>query len=374
MNKEKSYLQIASGTPNFGSLNIFYNAGGKVEREGTRGISHLVEHLMCKSFKHLDELLDAHGIDSNASTSENYVHFYFNGLNEHLKKFEEELLQVLSYIPSREDFENEKKIVLAEYSDSFAQKSVLLLNILRKYFNAFSAIGFRKDIEEITYERYLEFQKEHFTNPSRIIRVGETDLGDFYSGLSYCENVSLEILEKDFGETFLECDRKTRKVTVGHWYYSDMNLYELEFVEQYMGVGLPSPLYQELREKLGLVYSVSFGDMPLGKKRFVWLSYDCENKDRKILQKALRNLIKNISANLSEERFNNVVQKMQTDVIKTNIFNFKPNYAMFRYEDCEYEKFFSEYTFEKFQESIARFSGEFLKSAKTAEQGKGIKL
>jgi predicted Zn-dependent peptidase len=153
-----------------------------------------------------------------------------------------------------------------------------------------------------------------------------------------------------------------------------MDLYELEFVEQYMGVGLPSPLYQELREKLGLVYSVSFGDMPLGKNRFVWLSYDCENKDRKILQKTLRNLIKNISANLSEERFNNVVQKMCTDVIKTNIFNFKPNYATFRYEDCEYEKFFSEYTFEKFQESIARFSGEFLKSAKTAEQGKGIKL
>ena len=55
------YENIQANIPNFGSLNIFFDAGGKVEQEGYRGISHLAEHLICKAY---DNVLVIAGIHS----------------------------------------------------------------------------------------------------------------------------------------------------------------------------------------------------------------------------------------------------------------------------------------------------------------------
>jgi predicted Zn-dependent peptidase len=373
------FENLNSNIPNFGSLNIYFDAGGKIEQEGYRGISHLAEHLICKAYDNVLEKLDAHGIEYNASTGENSVTFYFNGLNEHLKKFESEFVKIFDYIPSQEDFEKEKKIVLSEYTDTFSSPQALFLNIHRKYLNSFTAIGFRKDIEEITYEQYVNFQKTFFKNPSYILRVCATDYYDYYSQKTYSNIFEKEYIQKDYGDEFLENDRSTRKSFVVNWKVSDMNEYVLEFLMSYFGNGLTSPLMKEFREKLGMVYHVQFASSKVGKNSLVAICYECEPKDRKTLQKELKNIFKNVDEYITKDRYENVIMTMKTTIDKSEIFNHEVSYSRMRREDytgdkLNYYTFFEGYSLETFKKDAKSFCKDFLKTYKIAESGRKMKL
>lgn len=373
------YENIQANIPNFGSLNIFFDAGGKVEQEGYRGISHLAEHLICKAYDNVLENLDAHGIEYNASTGENLVNFYFNGFNKHLKKFESEFIKIFDFIPSQEDFEKEKKIVLAEYTDTFSSPQALFLNIHRKYLNSFTAIGFRKDIEEITYKQYVDFQKTFFKNPSYILRVGDTDFSEYYSQKTYTDVVEKVYELKDYGNEFLEDDRKTRKSFVANWQLSTVDEYVLEFLMSYFGNGLSSPLMKEFRENLGMVYYVQFASSKVGKDNLVAICYECEPKDRGTLQKALKNIFKKVDDYITSERYENVIMNLQTTIDKSEIFNHKNNYSRMKHLDytgdvLNYHTFFSGYSLEKFRNDAKKFAKEFLKNYKIAESGRKMKV
>ena len=56
---------------------IIYEGSTNLEKKGNYGISHLMEHLCCKSFEHLREDFERQGIDWNAYTSDNEIVFYF---------------------------------------------------------------------------------------------------------------------------------------------------------------------------------------------------------------------------------------------------------------------------------------------------------
>lgn len=55
------------------NLTIVYNMGGLFDQEGQHGISHLMEHLVCKTFKDEYSELQKYNIDWNAITSGDYV-------------------------------------------------------------------------------------------------------------------------------------------------------------------------------------------------------------------------------------------------------------------------------------------------------------
>ena len=65
---------------------IVYDGSTNLEKSGWYGISHVMEHLLCKNFEHLREDFEREGIDWNAYTSNNEIVFYFTGLEEYLSK------------------------------------------------------------------------------------------------------------------------------------------------------------------------------------------------------------------------------------------------------------------------------------------------
>src|ERR1035437_430173 len=156
-------------------LYVVYNGSTNLEKPGWYGISHLMEHLLCKTFDHLQEKFDQDGVDWNAYTSDNEIVFHLTGLDKKIKKWKYEFVELLGkFTITEEQLQNEKKIVLEEYMDAFnSQVESHFLNLSRKKLENYSPIGLRKDIENITLEDCKEFFELQFAKPTKIINVSK---------------------------------------------------------------------------------------------------------------------------------------------------------------------------------------------------------
>ena len=105
---------------------LVYEGSTNLEKPGNFGISHLCEHLLCKSFDHLQEDFDREGVSWNAYTSNNEICFHMSGLDENINKWKYKFIDLLSeFSITKEQFENERKIVIQEYEESFGGQSKL---------------------------------------------------------------------------------------------------------------------------------------------------------------------------------------------------------------------------------------------------------
>ena len=164
------------------NLTIAYNMGGLFDQEGQKGISHLMEHLVCKTFKDEYAELQKYDIEFNACTGDDMVKVYFNGMEKYFtsewrRRLVNKLIGGIN-IPE-EEFEAEKKVVLQEYMDCFNEPANAE-NLLRKKFGYYGPIGKREDIENFTYEDMKEYYEKHMRKPAKIIEVGpsKTDFSD----------------------------------------------------------------------------------------------------------------------------------------------------------------------------------------------------
>ncbi len=65
-----------------------------------------MEHLVCKSFDHLQDVYQQKNIKWNAYTSNDTVVFFMKGLDRHINEFKKEFLElILSYEPTQEQLE-----------------------------------------------------------------------------------------------------------------------------------------------------------------------------------------------------------------------------------------------------------------------------
>ena len=156
---------------------VVYEGSTNLEKKGIFGISHLLEHLCCKSFDHLQEDFDRDGIEWNAYTSSNEICFYLTGLEDKVNKWKGEFMDLLgTFNVTKKEFENERNIVLEEYMDSFNdQTQCHMLNLSRKLFNDYDPIGLKQDLEKMNFIDIMNFWELQYAKPTKIINVSKKD-------------------------------------------------------------------------------------------------------------------------------------------------------------------------------------------------------
>lgn len=248
-----------SSVKGMGSFTIFFEGSSNLEQPGQRGLHHLAEHLVCHAWDDLQDKISSYGLSYNAMTYNDKVIFYWHGLDRKIEELinEGKALDILGYVPSKEQFDNEKKIVLQEYDDGFNEQRVLFENINRAYYGQYSPIGLRSDIESITYEDMLHFMQERFSNPTSIIRVGKK----MNSKIKFSDRVCVP--ETSFSKipelSNVEYHGTFDTTLLGDFINIESNTIPEQYIQtinQMWTYGLNSPLYQEIREKRGLVYGL----------------------------------------------------------------------------------------------------------------------
>ncbi len=248
------------------------------------GISHLIEHMFFKGTKtrssqDIVKEFDDLGIQTNAYTGKSETCFFTYGTGDSLEKSVEIMSDMLfNSVFDEVELEREKEVVIEEikmYNDR--PDAVCELAMDNIFFEgtpyAHDIAGSEKSVKNISREQILNYFGEKYI-PINIV-------------LSFAGNVesekALELVEKYFEPYFkqkgefvfspvktdfkitkkqLIVAKKTNQAQVSIAYqtenkYDKTNLYKNVLISQILGGSMGSRLFQEVREKLGLVYTIS---------------------------------------------------------------------------------------------------------------------
>jgi predicted Zn-dependent peptidase len=363
---------------NFGSFSIQFINSLSNENSGFYGISHLVEHCMFEKVKEFEQELVKYNINYNAITNRNTVVFYISGLDKYVNKFKERFFKaVLEYEVSKETFERERNIIIQEYIQSSSnQNTEFKNNFFRYFFNSYLTLGNIEDIKNIKYEDFLEFKNKYYSIPDYVINVSKYS---FKNEEKYKKILNKEVEYKfpdydDFNpegykekeyESFSTFDdnRCILLFSTFKSYQDETKLEELIYysvLSDYLGSGLTSPLYKNIREKLQCVYSIGCWVSDTSTDNFLFnIQLKTSNENVDIVKKELNNVIKNLKVN--KKRFNDIVKSMKIQ------FEMSDCRDEFKWEDTKYYKLFHEefkkqkLSFEKFKFYVNKFINEDIK-------------
>lgn len=261
------------------SLGIWVRVGSRDETPDLSGISHFMEHMFFKgtsrrTARDIAEALESVGGQLNAFTTKEYTCFYSRALDEHLDL----ALDVLSdmffnSLFDPKDIETERKVVLEEikmYEDSPDEiiHDLFARTLWQGHPLGRPILGNVDAINDINREKLLEYHNQKYSPGNIVIsaagRISHNELAE-----------KIHPIFGDWGRSSQPADYKApvsqlravashKKETeqvqiclgVPGLMQSDERVYELYVLNNILGGGVSSRLFQEIREQRGLAYSV----------------------------------------------------------------------------------------------------------------------
>lgn len=301
---------------------IVYNNVVANETDGTYGLSHLIEHLICKNLKdEFVEKLENNGIIWNAYTTPNNIVFYIRGLDDYVFKFKDEFYNIVSnFDVTEKSLQSEKKIVLDEYTDLFNRYNKNhYLNLYRKLFNNYNSIGRRSDIEEVTLDKCYSHYHNYYNNPYKIIYISkkhqhETDIkfggNDIIKGFNYISNNNYTL------ESPISSKNKSSVIYISPVINDDFD--KIIFINYLLSGGLKSPLYKNLREKENLTYYINCRIDRLQNTGIILISTETNDYNLEKLHETMVDVF-NDKSYLNREKFNTIKNFIKINNLKSDI-------------------------------------------------------
>jgi predicted Zn-dependent peptidase len=261
------------------SLGIWVKCGSRYEGAGEIGISHFIEHLLFKGTKtrsasKIAEAIDSVGGQLNAFTEKEYVGFYAKVLDEHLP-FAFELLSdiVLNPIFPAQEIERERSVIFEEIKMVEDSPQELILDVYQENFWKDHSLGkpisgTEKSVAGITRADVKKFFKTNYNASNTIVSVAGNVKHQQVFKLA---ERYFSKLEKGSGIVLGEAPRISRGKLVRNKTHleqshlclgtaappvSSEDRYAANLLCNVLGGGLSSRLFQNIREKRGLAYSV----------------------------------------------------------------------------------------------------------------------
>lgn len=260
------------------AVGLWVGAGSRDEGKGYEGISHFIEHMFFKgtanrTARQLAESMEAVGGQLNAFTTKEYTCYYAKVLDVDLDL----AIGVLSdmffqSLFNEMEIEKEKNVVIEEikmYEDS---PDELIHDIFAEYvWNDHPLgrpiLGTVDSIRSLNREKILHYMEHHYAPDNLVIAVaGKINneevvqkltpiFKDFKRG---CRRVLEETPAGQAIERYVIKDTEQMNLVIGvpGLGQNDEDIYPMHTINNILGGGLSSRLFQEIREQRGLAYSI----------------------------------------------------------------------------------------------------------------------
>jgi len=264
------------------SVGFFIDLGSRDEPNHLKGAAHFIEHLVFKGTKKRSAYdivseLEAVGGEVNAYTSREHTCFHSATLREDQSLSVDVLSDLISQAQfKKEEFIKEREVILQEIDMSADNLEEYIFDIyFEKVFAGHNLgtpiLGTEQTLMDINRDDLYDFYKKRYGGEHLIISVaGDVDhdliVSEVSKALVYNKSDAVSSINVDDRKcpeinSFLEVVNKPSEHThclIGFpssAYMSD-NRFDSYIVNTYLGGGMTSKLYQEIREKLALCYSV----------------------------------------------------------------------------------------------------------------------
>jgi predicted Zn-dependent peptidase len=259
------------------SVGVWVEAGSRYEKAAMSGVSHFLEHMVFKGTRKRDaraiaEEIEAVGGHLNAHTSREYTAFYAKILKENLPLAVDIIADILQEpLIDAQELGRERTVVLQEIMQAQDTPDDII-------FDRFQETAFPKQalgrpvlgapdlIEAMSRDVLAGYMQSHYGAPRMILAAaGQVDHDalvamaeaafDRLPPPSPREREPARYRGGDFRE---ERDLEQVHLVLGFRGvgYRDPDFYALSVLSTLLGGGMSSRLFQEAREKRGLVYSI----------------------------------------------------------------------------------------------------------------------
>jgi predicted Zn-dependent peptidase len=261
------------------ALGFWIGTGSAMESDEQAGTSHLLEHMLFRGTERyrsheIDEIFDAMGAEINAGTDRESTSLYTRMLDRHLERAFDVVAEMV-FKPRFESLEAEREVVLEEiamYEDDPQDRvfDVLGEAVFGAHPLGRAVIGTADVVGAVTHEQLRAFHDERYAPQSIVIAAagsvdhdtlvqmaGERGPQDAGAGTGAPEH---DPGEPQFERRvrFLRKDTEQYHVCLGGRGISrhDERRFALRVLEGVLGGTSSSRLFQEVRERRGLAYSV----------------------------------------------------------------------------------------------------------------------
>ena len=307
------------------SLGIWVGTGSAYEKPEIAGISHFIEHMFFKgtqkrSYEQLARELDDLGVSYNAATGKEATLYYFKSLTDTFPKALEILLdQFTASVFPEEELTKERGVILEEmamYEDAPDDHIFDVLDELVFAGTDLAApvIGNRKSLASIGRSDILAYIKSNYAKENIVISVcGEYDedllIGMLNSTLGgFAEKAPGRMGGELAAGARYACESKD--INQSHIAFAipglnlqSKNYYAQLVVSDVLGGGMSSRLFQNVREKRGLCYSV-YSSVQAYKDFGQFYIYGgvCLGKEKEFVKAVESELCDMASSGISEEQ------------------------------------------------------------------------
>lgn len=319
------------------AIAISVDVGARHERPEQHGISHLLEHMAFKgtptySALQIAEIFDAIGGHLNAFTSHEHTVYYAKVLKEHLSTATDILCDILQHsLFDEQELAREQQVILQELAMHHDTPDDLVFDYFQE--TAFAAghplgrsiLGTAERIQSHSADDLRAFIAQHY-NPARMVvsaagniehdalvkqmessmRLAARNAAPAAEKAQYVGGSSIQ--SKPLEQLQLVLGMQAMAVT-------DARYYQLQLLSTILGGGMSSRLFQEIREKRGLVYTV---------QSYVAAYQDCSlftiyaatgEDEAKELMPALCDELKKLSGSVSEEELQRAKQQHKASLL-----------------------------------------------------------
>jgi predicted Zn-dependent peptidase len=259
------------------ALGFWIAAGSVVEEDSQAGISHLLEHMLFRGTdrfgsQEIDQIFDAMGAEVNAGTDKDTTSLYTRVLDRHLERAFEVMGDMIWH-PRFGELEAEREVVLEEiamYEDDPQDRAFDQLG--RAIFGAHPlgrpVIGTAEVIGAATREQLAAFHAERYRPQDIVIAAAGSLEHDALVDMARAVKIpqvpeaiaAVGVPAPAFERrvSFLEKDTEQYHVCIGGEGIArdDERRFALRVLEGVLGGTSSSRLFQEVRERRGLAYSV----------------------------------------------------------------------------------------------------------------------
>jgi len=295
---------------------MWIGAGSRHETDNIAGVSHFIEHLLFKGTKTLSardisQAIEGRGGYLNAFTQEESTCFFVRVACEQIWKAVDILTDMyLNPRFSREDIDKERRVILEEimmYRDQpqHVVHEMLVKSLWKGHHLGRPVIGFEKTVGGMSRKDIRGYKSRMYVNRNTVFAfAGSVDhdkcvekiqgiMGKVKSRIV----PKVKLVGKGVGQDHVVCEQKKIEQTqlamgIRLFGKRDKRRYALKVMSAVLGENMSSRLFQIVREKNGLAYSIHSGSQLLADTGVLVIS---AGLDRKRTDKALELIVKELA-------------------------------------------------------------------------------